>query len=190
MFNLSKLSRRSAAATHVDAGESVMYAANSSQPALEVQHELLRVAFKDTMRSTGVPAEWLNCEVRTRPGLGATEQVEVHLTMKQWSGHLLRYSMAFQKQFEQCMDRYEPGVDHSGFDWLWKFAPQCESPFPTMPAPEEWSQKLEARKGHVDPAKAAAPIAAAMPRAATKALSAEQKDKQFDLRDVFADLKA
>lgn len=179
-----KLSKRAAAATHTEAGESVMHAANSSQGAVDVQRELLRVAFKDTMRSTGVPPQWLDCEVRTRPGPAGTETVEVHLIMKQWSGHLLRYSMAFQKQLELCMDRYEPMVDHSGIEWLWKFAPQCDCPFPQMPAPEEWAQKLEARRAQVKTPHAAAPA----PNAADA--TANGKQKPFDLRDVFSDLKA
>lgn len=187
-----KLSKRTAAATHTEAGESVMHAANSSQAGLDIQRELIRVAFKDTMRNTGVPAAWLDCEVRNRPGPAGTEQIEVHLVMKQWSGHLLRYAMAFQKQLLQCMDRYEPTVDHSGFEWLWKFAHDCACPFPDMPAPEEWAQKLEARKGNAEPAKGTAASAAArkLSGVATKAVPAEKKDKQFDLRDVFSDLKA
>ena len=184
-----KLSKRTVATAHAEADESAMHAANSSRPGLDIQRELLRVAFKDTMRNTGVPSAWLDCEVRTRPGPAGTEQLEVHLVMKQWSGHLLRYAMAFQKQLLQCMDRYEPTVDHSGFEWMWKFAADCECPFPNMPAPEEWAQKLEARKATMEPAKDTA-AARRLSSVATKAVPAEKKDKQFDLRDVFSDLKA
>ncbi len=184
-----KLSKRTVATAHAEADESAMHAANSSRPGLDIQRELLRVAFKDTMRNTGVPSAWLDCEVHTRPGPAGTEQLEVHLVMKQWSGHLLRYAMAFQKQLLQCMDRYEPTVDHSGFEWMWKFAADCECPFPNMPAPEEWAQKLEARKATMEPAKDTA-AARRLSSVATKAVPAEKKDKQFDLRDVFSDLKA
>lgn len=187
-----KLSKRKADNTHTEAGESVMQAANSSKAVLDIQRELIRVAFKDTMRNTGVPSAWLSCEVRSRPGLAGSEQLEVHLVMKQWSGHLLRYAMAFQRQLAQCLDRYEPTVDHSGYEWLWKFAPDCACPFPDMPAQEEWAQKLEARKGNSEPAKSPATSSAArkLSSLATKAVPAEKKDRQFDLRDVFSDLKA
>jgi len=186
-----KFSKRSGAATQSDAGESVMHAANSSQAGQDIQRELVRVAFKDTMRLTGVPAAWLGCEVRTRPGPAGTEQIEVHLVIKEWSGHLLRYAMAFQKQFEHCLDRYEPNVDHSAYDWVWRFAPDCNCPFPTMPAPEEWVQKLEARKGKAAPAPSAPaqPTARKVSTVAAKTVPAEKKDKKFDLRDVFSDLK-
>lgn len=178
-----KLTKRTAAATHTEAGESVMHAANSSKAAMDVQKELIRVAFKDTRRHTGVPLGWLDCEVHYHPGPAGTELVQVHLIMKQWSGHLLRYAMAFQSQFLMCLDRYEPNVDHAGIEWLWKFAPDCECPFPNMPAPEEWAQKLEARRGTAKPATAPAPIR-------TAANPVVPKERQFDLRDVFSDLKA
>ncbi len=187
-----KLSKRTAATNHTEAGESVMHAANSSKAALDVQKELIRVAFKDTMRNTGVPSTWLDCEVQHHAGPAGTERVQVHLVMKQWSGHLLRYTMAFQKQLLQCMDRYEPTVDHSGFEWLWKFAPDCACPFPNMPAPEEWAQKLEERKGKSAATKstAATSMSRKLSSVATRALPVEKKDRQFDLRDVFSDLKA
>lgn len=173
-----KLSKRPSAP---DSGLSVMHAANSSSGMLDIQRELIRVAFKDTLRNTGVPAAWLDCEVHHRPGPAGSTQVEVHLVYKRWSGHLLRYSQAFQHQFAQCMDRYEPTVDHSGMEWLWKFAPGCDNPFPTMPPAEEWAKKLEERKGKSEAAPAKPTAAAA---------ADEKKSRAFELRDVFADLKA
>lgn len=173
MFNLSKRP------TPPDAGVSVMpAAANSSKGEQDIQRELIRVAFKDTLRNTGVPSPWLGCEVHHRPGPAGYAQVEVHLVMRRWSGHLLRYSQAFQHQLALCMDRYEPTVDHSGIEWLWKFAPTCDNPFPSMPAPEEWAKKLEERKGKTETASA--------PPAAVQDVGA----RAFGLRDVFADLKA
>lgn len=166
-----KLSKRAPAP---DAGVSVMHAANSSGGSHDVLRELIRVAFRDTMRQTGVPAQWLDCEVHQRPGPAGTTQTEVHLMIKCWSGHLLRYSQAFQHQFQECLERYDPSTDHSGLEWLWKFAPDCGNPFPKMPPPEEWAKKLEERKGKSE---------------ARQQASALTK-REFALNDVFADLKA
>lgn len=113
---------------------SATYLAKASN---DLQVEMIRVAFKDTVRSTGV--RWLDCEVRSVRNLDLTEQLQVHLVMKRWSAHLLRYSMAFQKQLQTCLDRYEPGVDHTGYEWIWRYSKVCDSPFPVMPTPEEWA---------------------------------------------------
>jgi hypothetical protein len=57
---------------------------------------------------------------------------------------MLRYSMAFQRQMRTCLDRFEPHVDHGAYEWLWKYSNDCDAPFPSMPAPEEWTKKKEA----------------------------------------------
>ena len=163
---------------------------NSSRAASDIERELVRVAFKDTVRATGVPPEWLGCEVRVVTDKYQTERLQVQLVIKKWSGHLLRYAMAFQQQLMQCLDRYEPSTDHSTYEWLWSFSPTCGCPFPSMPAPEEWTQKLEASK----PKKAAEfferrktpRTGSAKPHGKTE--SAPSSAPKPDLRDVFSHL--
>ena len=189
MFSFSK---RSATPTNSDFEHSVMpSAANSSKAEIDIQRELVRVAFKDTLRATGVPAQWLDCEVSYIPAGDQIERVQVQFIVKQWSGHLLRYSMAFQKQVMQCLDRYEPHTDHSKHEWLWKYAADCDMPFPTMPAPSEWAEKLAATYVK-KPAVVAKARPVAMPAAASlaSALPPAVQSKDFDLRDIFSDLKA
>ncbi len=173
-------------------------AANSSKAAVDIQRELARVAFKDTMRHTGVPAQWLECEVRCVPLPNGGEKLQIHLIIKKWSGHLLRYAHAFQHQFLQCLDRYDPNVDHSNYEWSWKFAADCECPFPDMPSPDEWAVKLEASKAKSASPAASRPMAAvAKPAAPAKvAKSAQQpsadkpewQDSTMAMRDIFADI--
>jgi len=191
MFSFNK--RATPAATHSGFSNSLMAsAANSSRAANDVQRELVRVAFKDTLRATGVPSQWLDCEVYYIPTGVQLERVQIHLVMKKWSGHLLRYSQAFQSLLLQCLDRYEPHVDHSKHEWLWKYAAQCETPFPAMPEPEEWAEKMGATYAKV-PAPAPPvnfrPAAAAPVRSSGASIPAGVP-KEFDLRDVFSDLKS
>jgi hypothetical protein len=157
-------------------------ALNSGMAATEVGRELIRVAFKDTLRVTGVPANWIDCQVRTIPLGDGTERIQIHLVMKKWSGHLLRYMLAFEKQVVQCLDRYEPNVDHSSYEWLWRYSSDCENPFPTMPSPAEWALKADAnmeRKSVMQQQ--------VMPRPSTAAAQSK-KTKEFDLNDVFSTL--
>lgn len=173
-------------------------AANSSKAAVDIQRELAKVAFKDTLRHTGVPAQWLECEVRCIPLPNGGEHLHIQLVIKKWSGHLLRYALAFQHQFLQCLDRYDPNVDHSTYEWSWKFAADCECPFPEMPPPEEWTAKLEASKAKSaprTPVKAVAAIPAKPSKPASKPAASEAasdkpqwQDSTMALRDIFADI--
>ena len=181
-----KFSKRAASPNNSDFGHSVIHsAANSSQAAGDVQRELVRLAFKDTLRATGVPGQWLDCEVNIIPSARHGERIQVQLVVKKWSGLLLRHSLAFQHALAQCLDRYEPHVDHSRHEWTWKFAVDCDTPFPDMPAPEEWAIKLRVAKN-----RPIGPVAQATPAklAAGSNGVAEPLDRIFEMRDIFSDL--
>lgn len=143
-----KFNKRDAKPSQFDALHSVMpMSANSSKPISDVQRELVLLAFKDTMRHSGIPMEWLSCVVRASMFAADGEPpVQIILQMNHWSGHLLRYACAFEQQFIECLNRYEPSVDHSKYEWVWKYGSKCQSPFPVMPDQDEWVQKLEASR--------------------------------------------
>ena len=192
MRNMFNLSKRGAVDSRLPATDSVSpSAANSSKGGNDIERELVRVAFKDTLRATGVPADWLSCEVRLVADRGMAERMQVHLVMQQWSGHLLRYAVAFQTQLRQCLDRYEPSVDHGQYEWLWRFAADCASPFPTMPAPEEWAKKLEASKTQKPPElfeRRKAPRSATAPGLSKPGVVKPAAAAKPDLRDIFSHL--
>jgi hypothetical protein len=196
-----KFSKRAQAPSSSDFEHSVMHsAANSSQGAGDVQRELIRVAFIDTLRATGVPAQWLDCDVIYIQSPRHGEQVQVQLIIKKWSGLLLRHSLAFQRELANCLDRYEPHVDHSKHEWTWKFADDCDTPYPGMPAPEEWGMKLQASQAkataaakqpapaNVGDAVNAARVVSRVPSRMPTPAAAPQPAKAFELRDIFSDL--
>jgi hypothetical protein len=178
-------------------------AANSSQGVGEVQRELVRVAFLDTLRATGVPSQWLDCDVIYIQNPQKGERVQVQFTIKKWSGLLLAHTVAFQREVIRCLDRYEPHVDHSRHEWIWKFDEQCETPFPDMPAPVEWSQKFQAAKTReaanakaiktADAAKLAAPAVhpkKPAPTGRSAQAPTAQRETDFALHDIFSGLTA
>jgi hypothetical protein len=185
-----KLSKRNPASPTETSGDSILSsAANSSLAPTDVQQELIKVAFKDTLKHTGVPAQWIACEIRKTGDLQPSAQLEVRLVIKKWSGHLLRYAFAFQTQFKQCLDRYEPHIDHSQYDWTWKFSDNCDCPFPSMPAPQEWAQKLQASQHKISPPTGQIRIASASPTNSAKEANSPA-GRGFEMRDIFADLKS
>lgn len=169
-----KLSRRSAQPLATEfANSAAAHAANSSQAGSDVPRALVRMAFKDTLRATGLPEQWLTCEVRYVRTSRGEERLQVQLVMHQWNEHLLGYSLAFQKALMECLDQYEPDVDHSKHEWLWRFAPTCET------AP------LEASVPPAQPTVAATP---AKPVVIVPAAAPPIKTREFELRDLFSDL--
>lgn len=164
-------------------------AGGSSQAATDVQRELVRVAFKDTMRMYGLPALWLECQIRNLAPIDGVERIQVQMVMKKWSGHVLRYAMAFEKQVIDCLDRYEPHVDHTAYEWVWRYADDCDCPFPDMPAAQEWAQKKAGNDVRGTPPPPPAPISSKpMPPTSTRA-AVPVVPKEFDLRDIFSDLR-
>lgn len=187
MFNFAK--RPAPPVTPEFAHSAMPNAANSSQAAADIQRELVRVAFQDTLRATGVPPQWLDCAVRYIKVGKHEERLQIQLVIKKWSDPLLRYSMAFQNALIQCLDRYEPGVDHSEHEWLWRYAVDCESRFPDMPPPESWTPKQLPQQVVAPPTQRPA-----NPMAITTTHGGTSKDyagtRDFGLRDIFSDLQA
>ena len=138
MFNLTKSDSRPPPASVLDS------TTKSGQDIGATQREMVYTAFKDTVRATGIPTHFLTCECVTMVDAHRQNRIQVCLIYKKWSGQMLRYSQAFQKQMRTCLDRYEPNVDHASYEWVWKYAADCDTPFPAMPSPEEWNRKKEA----------------------------------------------
>ncbi len=125
-------------------GQSPSFSATSASGA-QTRSQMVYLAFKDTVKLHGVPSDWIECKVRLIDCEAQTGVVQVVLSIRRWSGHLLRYSMAFQRQMLLFLNRYEPAVDHAKYEWFWRYAQDCDCPFPNMPPPQEWQQKLQAK---------------------------------------------
>ena len=108
----------------------------------EVQRELVGMVLKDTMRLHGVPSQWLGCEVNHITRYGSKESFVVRVVIHKWNTTLLRYLPALENQLRLGLDRYEPGVDHSGFIITWQFSADCGCPHHAMPSPAIWASEV------------------------------------------------
>lgn len=108
----------------------------------EVQRELVGMVLKDTMRLHGVPSQWLGCEVSHITRYGSQESFVVRLVIHKWNTTLLRYLPALENQLRLGLDRYEPGVDHTGFIMTWQFSADCGCPHHAMPSPAIWASEV------------------------------------------------
>jgi len=109
------------------------------KPKNDVQRELVRGVFKDTLRRHGIPPELLACEVTTAVNGPQDEEVHIQLVVLQWHELMLRYSRAVELQLLRGLDRFEPNVDHTKkYVFSWRLAPECGSPFTVMPPAVVW----------------------------------------------------
>lgn len=113
-----------------DAGGSVPASdfADSNPPQEETRaprRDLLQVVMLDTLRSHGVPTDWIECRVlpaRSRRGPG----MHVHFVVRKAHAQLLPHLLAFQQSFQAELLRYEPRA----LDWVLSLAWQFEDVAP------------------------------------------------------------
>lgn len=110
----------------------------SQQQRDETRRELLSMAVRDTLRKSGVPAQWLATEMVSAMTPGRERGVQLRLVLREWHPQLLAYTVALQRAIEgklRRMDPLSPG-------WLagitWKFAPADERVCPHLPHPDFW----------------------------------------------------
>jgi len=120
-------------------GAPLSVAPNSTQQHRNIHRELIRVVLKDTLRLHGIPSAWMACEVIVITRLPKEEELHIQLVVLKWNEKLLRYATALQRQLLLGLDRFDPTVDHSKYVVSWRFAPDCGSPFLSMPDPKFWS---------------------------------------------------
>jgi hypothetical protein len=172
-----------------------LHAANSSHAALDVQRELVRVAFQDTLQATGIPPQWLDCVARYIKAGKQQERLQILLVIKHWDLNLLRYAQAFQSELKQCIDRYEIDVDHSDYEWLWVFGANSITPYPLMPSASEWTHRLQVAEKATAPSlqatnRAAPKNAARTDAVVAKPAAARPRAESIDFHSAFGGLQA
>lgn len=136
MFEFLKTKRATSEAAP-SAGTNLAPVQSPQQPN-DIRRELIRVVLKDSLRTHGIPTNWLACEVIiiTRPQ--DRSELHIQLVILKWHEKLLRYADAFQREFLRDLDRFDPTVDHSGYIVSWRFSADCNCPFKKLPDPGTW----------------------------------------------------
>ncbi|MFZ2309785.1 MAG: hypothetical protein WAW73_11335 [Rhodoferax sp.] len=104
-----------------------------------VQRELIKAAFRDSLRQQGIPSEWVSCEVITVSPTPGEETLQIQLVLMQWQETFLRYGLALEQVLLRELHRLDPATDHTRHQITWRFSPDCGCPFTVMPPPRIWS---------------------------------------------------
>lgn len=116
------------------------------RPHNDIQRELVRGVFKDTLRRHGIPPELVACEVTTAANGPQDEEVHIQIVVLQWHELLLRYARALELQLQRSLDRFEPNATYAKkYTFSWRLAAECGTPFTVMPPAIVWSHNGAAR---------------------------------------------
>ena len=137
----------------------------------QLRRELVHVVVRETMRSHGVPSDWLTALVLPLPAQGSRRGVHVVLVVRQGHEQMLGYVPAFQRSFFTGLRQFDARVSEwmAGLSWQ----------FDGMPD--------HVGTAALPPLAAVASAAASQTQAAPAASSLEDDDGlQEDLRALFA----
>jgi hypothetical protein len=113
-----------------------------------LRRELLRFVLHDTLKKTGVPAQWIGGEATPLLHDSGELSIEIRLILECDEPRFLYYLAAFQAEFEDRL----LAIDPRAWDWVsritWSLGTHREEGDPEfrMPPPDYWSHVVNDRE--------------------------------------------
>lgn len=117
-----------------------------------VRKELVRVAVRDTLLHSGIPAAWIRAEPLTTAAPGREAGVHVRLVVQHWDVRLMQHAVALQDHLEKRLAALDPQAEEWLMGLSWQFALEDASACPPLPHPGSWTSSA----GHPPAADSAA----------------------------------
>jgi hypothetical protein len=111
----------------------------TSHAAYEIKRDIIIFALQDTLRSSGIPLDWIDCEVIDTSDNDGKRKTCIILVMKSWNENLLKQGLLIQKKILNQIDWIDPSLDYTKFDFSWRYGIECQSPYPELPPPPFWT---------------------------------------------------
>ena len=120
---------------------------NSRNPQYSMLHDgsetanrgqLVQVLMRDLVRKSGIPQNWIQCQIQVMNSRTRGQGIYVRLVVKQWDERLMKYAFAFQKALLTEIVQFEPKAAGwlQGIAWQLEVAATC--PLTELPGPEFW----------------------------------------------------
>lgn len=138
----------------------------STSPAA-TRRELVRVVLRDTLRTHGIPSDWIGLETLTVTSREGKAGLHARLLIKHWEPRLLPFCVALQVSLQTRMTVFDPLADNWFAGLSWQFAVPDTSVCPPLPEPGFW------KAAPVVPAAAAAATPAPAPEPPAAVLDAQ-----------------
>lgn len=115
---------------------------------IALRRDMLRFALRKTLRTTGVPAQWIGGEITPHTDDSGRAWLEVRLVIECDEPRFFYYVASFQRMFEASLLDFEP----KAWDWVSRITWSIRSPKIDldndfeMPPPEYWEHVLRDRE--------------------------------------------
>jgi hypothetical protein len=153
------------------------------------RRQLIQVLLRDVLRKSGIPPEWIDCQMLLVSSRTRGHGMYVRLVVKHWDERLMNYLFAFQQTLMTDISRFEPNAA----EWLhgisWQLDVEEDCPYGALPEKAFW----------VDPVKVVEPapgivMATAIPEvladpdkpAFRSTTDDEETNRARDLESLFA----
>lgn len=147
-----------------------------------VRKELTRIAVRESLLHTGVPAHWVRADPLTTAAPGRQTGVHVRLVVQHWDARLMLHAVALQDFIEKRILSLDPEAEQWLIGLSWQFALEDASACPPLPHPGSWTAAASE-------APAAPPVAAAVaaePEAPPARERPAAHDKRAELDRLFS----
>ena len=122
------------------------------------RRQLVQVLTKDVLRRSGIPHQWVDCQMLVVASRSRGPGMYVRLVVKQWDARLMTYAFAFQKALLADIVRFDPKAVTwlHGISWQLEMASTC--PYPSLPDKSFWRDVAPSRPAALN--SSAAPLSA------------------------------
>lgn len=102
------------------------------------RRQLVQVLLRDVLRRSGIPADWIECQMLLVSSRTRGNGMYVRLVLKHWDHRLMNYTVAFQSALMTEIERFEPRAS----DWLhgisWQMNMDDSCPYIELPEKSFW----------------------------------------------------
>lgn len=102
------------------------------------RRQLIQVLLRDVLRKSGIPAEWIECQMLPISSRTRGQGMYVRLIVRHWDERLMNYLFAFQQTLMADIRHFEPNAE----EWLhgisWQLDVEGECPYGALPEKSFW----------------------------------------------------
>ena len=108
------------------------------------RRQLVQVLLRDVLRRSGIPADWVECQMLLVSSRTRGHGMYVRLVLKHWDHRMMNYTMAFQNALVADIERFEPKAREwlHGISWQLEVGNSC--PYTELPEKSFWLQSTPA----------------------------------------------
>lgn len=91
------------------------------------RRQLVQVLLRDVLRKSGIPPQWIDCQMLLLSSRTRGRGMYVRLVVKHWDKRLMNYAFAFQQTLLADIEHFEPRASEwlHGISWQLEVAGTC-----------------------------------------------------------------